>query len=339
MENNIVNTNFNPTEVSDFHSITYALDSLMRRKFETLYRNSLASDSALLNKVLDYIFERKGKGIRPICVFLAAKATMKPLTEHTYVAAAAIEMIHTASLVHDDVIDASEQRRGNKSINAEWSSKIAVLTGDYILSKALAMISQHNMVDAMNIIARLTYEMTTGEMIQIEKSIDMDTTETVYFDIIKRKTALLMGAAMEIGAKSTGADELAQLMHDIGLNIGMAFQIKDDVFDFEKTNLLGKPTGNDIVERKITLPLIYALQQADGNKRKTALKCVKDAALNRKNISKVRDFVIENNGLQYAMSVAQTYVEKAVSLISTLENSPAKQSLVNLSYYAINRVI
>ena len=339
MENNITNKDCAPAEVSDFHSIVYSLDPQIRKKFENLYCNSLASDSALLNKVLDYIFEKQGKRIRPICVFLAAMATRKPLTECTYVAASAIEMIHTASLVHDDVIDSSEQRRGNKSINAEWSSKIAVLTGDYILSKALALLSQHEMFDALKIIARMTYEMTTGEMIQIEKSIDLDTTESVYFDIIKRKTALLMGAAMKIGAASTGAGELAQLMHDIGMNIGMAFQIKDDVFDFEKTNLLGKPTGNDIVEKKITLPLIYALRQTDNDKRKNILKCVRDASLNSKNISTVRDFVIENNGLQYAMFVAQTYVEKAVSLIATLENSPAKQPLVNLSYYAINRVM
>ncbi|MDR0559144.1 MAG: polyprenyl synthetase family protein [Prevotellaceae bacterium] len=307
------------------------------KKFEIFFRDSLSSDSDLLNRILKYIFDQQSKRMRPVCVFLSAAATLKPITEFTYVAAAVVEMLHTASIVHDDVIDRSEQRRGNKSINAEWSSKIAVLTGDYLLSNMLVLTAKHKMFDIIDAMANLTCEMSLGEMIQTEKSVDMDTSEEVYYEIIKKKTAILIGASMKFGAKSTGADELAQLMYETGENIGMAFQIKDDIADFEKTNLLGKPAGNDIVERKITLPLIYALKQCGEKDRKHILKCVKEADTNRKNVQTVRNFVIENRGIEYAAKVAQNYISKAVSLISTLEDSAAKQSLIKLSYYAINR--
>jgi octaprenyl-diphosphate synthase len=318
-----------PTEVKD------ALN-----RFETFFRQSLFSDSSLLNDVLEYIFTKRGKRIRPVCVFLSAlvAAPSKPFNDRTYAGTAAIEMVHTASIVHDDVVDRSNLRRGYKSVNAEWTSRIAVLVGDYFMSKALMLITEYQMFDFMNIMSLPIVEMSVGEMIQIEKSIAIDTSEEIYFEIIRKKTAVLIGASMEVGAKSSDADgRLAKTMYDIGENIGMAFQIKDDIFDYEKTDLIGKPAGNDVVERKITLPLIYALKQADAKKQKEILKCVTQSSENRKYISKVRDFVIENNGLEYATAVAERYVEKATALISTFDDSPARQSLIALAQYSVKR--
>ncbi|MDR1594233.1 MAG: polyprenyl synthetase family protein [Prevotellaceae bacterium] len=308
-------------------------------RFEAFFRKSLSSDSPLLNEVMRYIFDRRGKRIRPACVFLSALASApsKPFTDKTFAGTAAIEMVHTASIVHDDVVDRSDQRRGNKSVNAEWTSRIAVLAGDYLMAKALVMITEYQMFDFMNVMSRPIVEMSVGEMIQIEKSISLDTTEEIYFEIIRKKTAVLIGASMEIGAKSSGASHLAETMYCIGENIGMAFQIKDDIFDYEKTNLLGKPTGNDVVENKITLPLIYALKQVDSKRQKEILKCVKHSSTDRKHVSTVRDFVLENNGLTYATTVAEKYVEKALNLISVLDDSPAKQSLISLSLYVTKR--
>jgi octaprenyl-diphosphate synthase len=308
-------------------------------KFESFFRESLFSDSPLLNEVIKYIFDKRGKRIRPACVFLSALASApsKPFSDKTFAGTAAIEMVHTASIVHDDVVDHSDQRRGNKSVNAEWTSRIAVLAGDYLMAKAIMLITEYQMYDYMNIMSRPIVEMSVGEMIQIEKSIDLDTDENIYFEIIKKKTAVLIGASMEVGAKSSGASHLSNIMCEIGENIGMAFQIRDDIFDYEKTNLLGKPAGNDIVENKITLPLIYALKQVDSKKQKEILKCVRQASSDRQYVATVRDFVLENNGLDYATSVAEQFIEKAVSMISILDDSPAKQSLIDLARYAVTR--
>jgi octaprenyl-diphosphate synthase len=317
-----------PTEVKD------ALN-----KFETFFHKSLYSDSPLLNEVMRYIFDRSGKRIRPVCTFLSAMASApsKPFNDKTFAGTAAIEMVHTASIVHDDVVDRSDLRRGNKSVNAEWTSRIAVLAGDYLMAKALTMITEYEMFDFMSIMSLPIVEMSVGEMIQIEKSIAMDTTDAIYFEIIRKKTAVLIGAAMEVGAKSSGAANLSKTMYQIGENIGIAFQIRDDIFDYEKTNILGKPTGNDIVENKITLPLIYALKQVDSKRQKEILKCVKKSSTERRYISTVRDFVLDNNGLAYATSVAEEYVEKAIAKISVLDDSPAKYSLITLAQYAIKR--
>jgi octaprenyl-diphosphate synthase len=312
-------------------------DALYR--FETFFHRSLFSDSPLLNEVMRYILDRRGKRIRPACVFLSALASApsKQFTDKTFAGTAAIEMVHTASIVHDDVVDRSDLRRGNKSVNAEWTSRIAVLAGDYLMAKSLVLITEYQMFDFMNIMSRPIVEMSVGEMIQIEKSIAMDTTEEIYFEIIRKKTAVLIGASMEVGAKSSEAVHLAETMYQIGENIGMAFQIKDDIFDYEKTNLLGKPTGNDIVENKITLPLIYALKQVDSKRQKEILKYVRQAPTDRKYISIVRDFVLDNNGLDHATSIAEKYIEKAIAMISVLDDSPAKHSLISLARYVTKR--
>jgi octaprenyl-diphosphate synthase len=308
-------------------------------KFEPFFLDSLLSDSPLLNKVIQYIFDKRGKRIRPALLFLAAKASApsKPFTDKTFAGTAAVEMIHTASIVHDDVVDQSDLRRGNKSVNVEWTSKIAVLAGDYFLAKALMLITEYEMFDFMSIMSIPIVEMSVGEMIQIEKSVDLDITEEIYFEIIRKKTAVLMGASMKVGAKTVGAEHLTGLMYEIGENIGMAFQIKDDIFDYEKTNLLGKPVGNDIVEKKITLPLIYALKQVDSKEQKHIVKLVSEASENKHNISIVQDFVLKHNGLGHAKTVAEKYIEKTIALIANLEDSPAKQSLTEFSYFMIKR--
>jgi octaprenyl-diphosphate synthase len=307
------------------------------KRFESFFRECLTSDSPLLNKVLKYVFDRKGKRMRPICVFLSAAATQHPPVEATFVGAAAIEMIHTASLIHDDVVDRSDMRRGNKSVNAEWSPQIAVLTGDYLLAKALRMVTEHELFDFTRIMAKPICEMSEGEMLQIEQSHTQNSDEQTYLDIIRKKTAAFIGTSMEIGAKSTGGDHIARLMYDIGENIGMAFQIKDDVFDYQKTNLLGKPAGNDIIEKKMTLPLIHALRQATPDERKLVLGYMNEAAAKAGNVSRVRDFVVRNHGTDYAMSVAALYVDQAISLISSLDDSPAKLLLMELSRFVTNR--
>jgi octaprenyl-diphosphate synthase len=328
--------------ILDLNKDNYSLDDEIKEaltKFETFFLDSLLSDSPLLNKVIRYIFDKRGKRIRPTLLFLSAKASApsKPFTKETFAGTAAVEMIHTASIVHDDVVDQSDLRRGEKSVNVEWTSKIAVLAGDYLLAKALMLITEYKMFDFMSIMSRPIVEMSVGEMIQIEKSVDLDISEEIYFEIIRKKTAVLIGASMEVGAKTVGAEHLTGLMYAIGENIGMAFQIKDDIFDYEKTNLLGKPTGNDIVEKKITLPLIAALKQVDTKEQKQIINLVKEASENRKNISVVRDFVLKHNGLEYAKSVAEKYIEKSISLISNLEDSPAKQALREISHFMTKR--
>jgi len=308
------------------------------KKFETFFLDCLYTDSALLNRVLKYIYSRKGKRIRPLCVFLAAKALSENITKDiTFAGATAIEMIHTASIIHDDVIDRSDLRRGNKSVNAEWTSKIAVLAGDYLFSKALMLVTDYGMYDFMSIMSRPICEMSEGEMVQIEKSIKLNNTEQEYFEIIRKKTAVLLGASMEVGAKSVGAEDFSKLMYKIGENIGMAFQIRDDIFDYEKTNLIGKPIGNDIIERKLTLPLIFALKQVDEKKQKAVIKLVKNASIDKKSISVIRDFVVDNKGLEHASSVANNYAEQAKTMIKELKDTPAKQSLIDLCHYVVSR--
>jgi octaprenyl-diphosphate synthase len=325
--NDIVNIKkFIPTEITE-----------AMKKFDGFFRKCLPSESPLLNEVLRYIFDKQGKRIRSLCVFMSAAVTRREFTETTYAGASAIEMIHTASILHDDVIDCSDRRRGNKSVNAEWNSKIAILTGDYLLARALMLVTEYNMYDFMKIMSHPIVEMSEGEMIQISESEKLNIAEKTYFDIIRKKTAVLIGASMQVGAKSTGAVELADLMYDTGENIGMAFQIKDDMFDFGKTGLLGKPTGNDVVERKITLPLIYALKQVDKRQRNLVIQHIIDAADDKHSVTYVRDFVIEHHGLEYAAQVAQQYVDKATAQLSSLDDSPAKQALIKFAQYMLNR--
>lgn len=312
--------------------------SVEMKAFETFFHESLLCESPLLKEIINYILKQKGKRIRPLLVFLSAAATGKTINHATYVSASAIEMLHTATIVHDDVVDESDERRGQKSVKAIWRSKAAVLVGDYLLARALLLITRDKLYDLLDIMVTPICEMSEGELLQIEKSAKLDTSEEVYFDIIRKKTAVLISSAMATGAKSVGADnELVQQMSLIGEYIGIAFQIRDDIFDYQKTNLIGKPTGNDIVEKKITLPLLHALGKASERERKQVLKWLDEADKHRKNIELVRDFVSRYDGLAHAKSIAEEYSEKAINILAEFTDSPAKNALQELARYAVSR--
>lgn len=327
---------------------TYIMDSSFDRiiahvseemkAFETFFTESLHCESPLLKEIIAYILTQKGKRIRPLLVFLSAAASGKTINHATYISAAAIEMLHTATIVHDDVVDGADERRGQKSIKAVWRSKAAVLVGDYLLARALLLITRAKLYDLLDIMVNPICEMSEGELIQIEKSIKLDTSKEVYFDIIRKKTAVLISSAMATGAKSVGADtQFVDKMSEVGECIGIAFQIRDDIFDYQKNNLIGKPTGNDIVEKKITLPLLHALQKANEQEQKQVLKWVSEAGKERRNIDLVRNFVTKYDGLAHAESIAKEYSEKAIGILSGITDSPAKNALQELARYAIVR--
>lgn len=231
--------------------------------FEQKFKESMKSDVALLDKITHYIIKRKGKQLRPLFVFLAAKMHGE-ITEGTYIAASLIELLHTATLVHDDVVDDASERRGFLSINALWKNKIAVLVGDYLLSRGLLLTTEKNRVDLLNIVTKAVKSMSEGELLQMEKARRLDITEDVYYRIIEQKTASLVAACCGTGACSVNAgEEMTQKMEEIGKYVGIAFQIKDDIFDYGFSDKIGKPTGIDIKERKLTLPLIYVLNKVD----------------------------------------------------------------------------
>ena len=307
-------------------------------RFEELMRMLLTCDSPLLENVIEYVFERKGKRIRPLLAVLSAAATGKQLGNRTFAGAAAVEIIHSATIIHDDVVDESDERRGQKSVNASWSSKIAVLVGDYLLAKALLIITDNKLHDLLDIMTRPICEMSEGELMQIEKSMNPDLSKKTYFEIIQKKTAALIAASMSMGAKSVGADQkFADKMYSIGQNIGIAFQIRDDIFDYHKTDKIGKPAGNDVIERKITLPLLHALSLVSPDERKRILKLVENAGENRNNVSLVRDFVNLHHGIEYAESEAHTYCSKAAALIDELPETPAKHALHDMTLYVVQR--
>ena len=307
-------------------------------RFEEFMRTCLTCDSPLLDNVIEYVFERKGKRIRPLLAVLSAAATGKRLGVGTYAGASAVEIIHSATIIHDDVVDESDERRGRKSVNASWSSKIAVLVGDYLLAKALLIITENKLHDLLDIMTRPICEMSAGELMQIEKSMNPDLSKQTYFEIIEKKTAALIAASMSMGAKSVGADDdFADKMYRIGRNIGIAFQIRDDIFDYDKTDKIGKPAGNDVVERKITLPLLHALSLVSPHEREKILKLLENAGENRDNVNFIRDFVIRHRGLEYAETEAHRYCDKASELIDQLPETPAKYALRDMTYYVVQR--
>ena len=245
--------------------------------FEQKFKESMKSDVALLDKITHYIIKRKGKQMRPMFVFLTAKTLNGKVNDATYVAASLIELLHTATLVHDDVVDDSNERRGFFSVNALWKNKIAVLVGDYLLSRGLMMSVDNKEFQLLNIVSTAVKEMSEGELLQIEKARKLDITEEVYFDIIRQKTASLIASCCAAGASSVTDDEqLVEKMKKFGELVGLAFQIKDDIFDYGDDKKIGKPTGNDIRERKMTLPLIYTLNNADKAERKLLINIIKN---------------------------------------------------------------
>ena len=306
-------------------------------QFEKKFRQSVKSKVPLLDKITHYIVRRKGKQMRPMFVFLSAKAINNSLNERSQVAATLVELLHTATLVHDDVVDDAYQRRGFFSINALWKNKIAVLVGDYFLSKGLLLAVEKNEFDLLRIVSKAVQEMSEGELLQIEKARRLDIKEDVYFDIIRKKTATLIASACASGAASVTKDHLLiEKMWSIGEKIGIAFQIKDDIFDYGKAEI-GKPTGIDIQEKKMTLPLIYALNNAKYSDRRMLINIVKNHNKDKKKVQQLIDFVIRAGGIEYAEEKMNQYKEEAIKDLRTLGNNDAVMSLEQLIEFSTTR--
>lgn len=305
-------------------------------EFEKKFRQSMKSKVMLLDKITGYIVRRKGKQMRPLFVFLSAGATGN-ITESTYRGASLIELLHTATLVHDDVVDDSNTRRGFFSINALWKNKIAVLVGDFLLARGMLLSMEHDDIDLLKITTEPVKEMSEGELLQMAKSKTLDITEEVYYQVIRQKTASLIKSCCKVGACSGGADdETIQKMGEFGLAVGMAFQIKDDLFDYG-TFEIGKPRGIDIKEKKLTLPLIYALNHASKAEKRRIKKQVKLAGKKPKLVNEVIDFVKASGGIDYAISVMEDYHQKAKDILQTLPESAYRNSLEDLVQFTIER--
>lgn len=305
-------------------------------QFESHFEDALKSNVPLLDKVTHYIVKRKGKQMRPLFVFLSAKM-LGEINEKTYSAASLVELLHTATLVHDDVVDDANERRGFFSVNALWKNKIAVLVGDYMLSKILLLSLEKDNTDLLGVVARSVKEMSEGELLQIEKSRTLDITEKEYFDVIRKKTASLISTCCEAGAISVNAAEQREGMKMFGEKVGLAFQIKDDIFDYGAPNNIGKPTGIDIREQKLTLPLIYVLRNSPPKIQKELKKIIKNHNEESKMIKRATDLVIEHGGIDYAFERMNELAEEAKKLLHGYPDSDAKSSLIDLVNYTINR--
>jgi len=306
--------------------------------FEQKFQLSMSSKVALLNRITHYIVNRKGKQMRPMFVFLTAKMISNgEISERTYRGASVIELIHTATLVHDDVVDDSNRRRGFFSINALWKNKIAVLVGDYLLSKGLLLSIDNNDFDLLKIISVAVREMSEGELLQIEKARKLDITEDIYYEIIRQKTATLIAACCSLGAASVkpGSSEV-ETMRKFGELIGMAFQIKDDLFDYTEDKI-GKPTGIDIKEQKMTLPLIHVLNTCTAKERSWLINAVKNHNNDKKRVKEVIAFVKERGGLEYAVTQMKHFQAQALKLLENYPESPYKTSLILMVDYVIDR--
>lgn len=305
--------------------------------FETKFYESMKSSVPLLDRITHFIVRRKGKQMRPMFVFLTAKLTGE-FQERTYRAAALIELIHTATLVHDDVVDDSDMRRGFFSINALWKNKIAVLVGDYLLSKTLLLSTENEDFDFLRIVSVAIKEMSEGELLQIEKARKLDITEEVYYEIIRQKTATLIAACCEAGARSVNAsEEVCKKMNEFGNMVGMAFQIKDDLFDYTSSDLIGKPVGIDIKEQKMTLPLIHVLNKASEKDRKWLINSVKRHNKNQKRVQQIIQYVKSNGGIEYTQKVMNEYSEKALNILDDFPDSEYKDSLITMVNYVMER--
>ena len=305
--------------------------------FESKFKNSLKTSVPLLDKIMHYIIKRKGKQMRPLFVFLTAKL-FNNVNESTYTAASLIELLHTATLVHDDIIDEANFRRGVFSINALWKNKISVLVGDFLLSRGLLLAVENEQFQLLKIMSTAVKEMSEGELLQIEKTRRLDITEEVYFEIIKKKTAALISACCEAGAASTNAHENDILkMRTFGEKAGIAFQIKDDLFDYTQNPLIGKPTGIDIREKKMTLPLIYTLNNSDKKTKAFIINTIKNDSKNCRKVEQIINIVKEKKGLEYAKNKMNLFVNEALEILKEFENNESKSSLINLVEYVVKR--
>ena len=307
--------------------------------FESKFYDSMSSKVALLNRITYYIVNRKGKQMRPMFVFLTAKMVSNGLVnERTFRGASVIELIHTATLVHDDIVDDSNRRRGFFSINALWKNKIAVLVGDFLLSKGLLLSIDNNDFDLLKIISVAVREMSEGELLQIEKARRLDITEDIYYEIIRQKTATLIAACCSLGACSVIPEnsEIVEKMRKFGELIGMAFQIKDDLFDYTE-EAIGKPTGIDIKEQKMTLPLIYTLNTCSKAEKKWLINSIKNHNKDKKRVKEVIAFVKKSNGLSYAEEKMVEFQQEALLLLNDFPSSEYKEALILMVNYVIER--
>ncbi len=304
--------------------------------FEKKFEDAVRSNTPMLDRILKYIIKRKGKQMRPMFVFLSAKL-IGEVNESTYRAAALVELLHTATLVHDDVVDESMERRGFFSINAIWKNKIAVLVGDYLLSKGLLLSTSHEDFMHLHILTDAVRQMSEGELLQIEKSRKLNLDEDVYFEIIRNKTASLLSSACAVGAYSTGKDEKkTELMRVFGQKVGIAFQIKDDLFDYGKEDV-GKPTGNDIREKKLTLPLIYTLNNTDKATRRKLIYMLKNENKNKESINFIIDNVVAAGGIRYAETKMNSYRDEALEILHSFDPSPVRNALEELVRFTTDR--
>jgi octaprenyl-diphosphate synthase len=304
--------------------------------FEGKFKDSMQSSVPLLDRITHYIVKRKGKQIRPMFVFFSA-SICGGINESTHRGAALVELLHTATLIHDDVVDNSYQRRSFFSINALWKNKIAVLVGDFLLSKALLLSVKNNDFRFLKVLSGAMEQMIEGELLQVEKVRRMDIDEPVYYEVIRQKTASLIASCCECGAASAGADdETVEKMRLFGEKIGIAFQIKDDMFDFG-TDDVGKPLGIDIKEKKITLPLIYALNKSDNTLKKSMINLVKNHNDDAKKIAQIIAFVKEAGGLQYAETKMKSFQDEAFAILNTFPDSESRRGLEQLVRFTTER--
>jgi octaprenyl-diphosphate synthase len=304
--------------------------------FEEKFRQAVKSRVSLLDRIMQYIIKRKGKQVRPMFVFLSAKL-FGPITESTHRAAALVELLHTATLVHDDVVDESMERRGFFSINALWKNKIAVLVGDYLLSKGLLLSLKNDDFTTLKILSEAVEKMSEGELLQIEKTRKLNLSEEVYFEIIKNKTASLLSSACAAGTWSTTMDaEKTEQMKLFGEKAGIAFQIKDDLFDYGSASI-GKPTGNDIKEKKLTLPLIYTLNNAEPAKKRELIYLLKNENRQKKNVQYIIDEVIKAGGITYAEQTMNQYRDEAIAVLHQFPQNEIRDGLEALVRYTTDR--
>jgi len=306
------------------------------KSFETHFKDAVKSRVALLDKIMQYIVKRKGKQMRPMFVLLSAKLHGE-ITDASYRAASLVELLHTATLVHDDVVDDALERRGMFSINALWKNKIAVLVGDYLLSKGLLLSLENKDFEILTILSSAVKKMSEGELLQIEKTRNLNFDESIYYEIINGKTASLLSSSCGAGAASVTNDEgIIQKMRNFGEMVGMAFQIKDDLFDYGDV-AVGKPTGNDIKEKKLTLPLIHILQKVEPSLKKEIINIVKNNNNDKKKVKFVIDNVIQFGGIEYATKKMCEYRDKALEILNSFQPSPARAALEELVRYTTDR--
>jgi octaprenyl-diphosphate synthase len=307
------------------------------KKFDSFFSDVAKSDIHLLNIIVNYIIRSKGKQMRPLFVFLSAKM-FGEINRSTFLAATSIEMLHSASLIHDDVVDESYERRGMFSINALWKNKIAVLMGDYLLAKGLLVATQDKEYEVLDIISTAVKDMVEGELLQFKKSRKLDIDEETYFEIIRKKTASLIGISMAVGVHSVTKDQsVIEKMKEIGLLAGLAFQIKDDIFDYQEKGIIGKPIGNDIKEKKITLPLIYVINNSSRSEKQRIINIVEHKNNRKEKVDELIELVRQKGGLEYATQKMDYFSNEAIKRLGEFPKNAASESLAQLINYTITR--